>query len=606
MSDLFASEQGPKLGPPASASSTSWQITPDRPVVPARASSAGLLTLVAVLAGLTLGVGLIRILPAHGDRSPQAAPKAAVVPALEEEPAASDPRPEAKGPALAPSPAHHAAANDRVQDEPRPTPGNDPNSAHVSTLPLPPSAPGRTTGPIPLPSLTEPDRQEQRYRALTADAALERRLDQTEDELRAQLQRVPELRLLTNQEIKTFLGEDARHRIRRAPSNAPLKNVYPFNVQMHQELSQRAARAGLSLISEDRCRLDAGNALAVEAVSRELRALGFVSVPGVRSRITRTKGRTINTRGTSIAQGSPEETIKAFKQWCDEHGVERGKGSLSTLVQMLQVENETTRLLLVRELARSRGADGSAALAGRALMDLSPKVRQAAVAALKRRPAEEYQHLLLEGYTYPWPAVADHAAEALSTLDAKDMVPQLVGLLDQVGPSVPVLNKATGKRTVRELVRLNHLQNCLLCHVPSVGPQDGLVRGHIPQQGISSPAGYYHPPEEVIGTFVRADTTFLRQDFSVCLPAARPGRWPTERFDFVVRKRIVPANEKPEATGPVAAATNREAIEYTLRRLTSKDGGGSSARWKELTSIPVLKPTPSPGETSKKPTPPSG
>ena len=40
------------------------------------------------------------------------------------------------------------------------------------------------------------------------------------------------------------------------------------------------------------------------------------------------------------------------------------------------------------------------------------------------------------------------------------------------------------------------------------------------------------------GDFVRADVTYLKQDFSVQLPVANPGQWPAEqRYDFVVRER---------------------------------------------------------------------
>src|SRR5690606_39002704 len=94
---------------------------------------------------------------------------------------------------------------------------------------------------------------------------------------------------------------------------------------------------------------------------------------------------------------------------------------------------------------------------------------------------------------------------------------------------------------VRELVRINHFRNCLLCHPPSFNPQDK-VRGPIPStdQPLTT-VQYYGPKGEF---FVHADVTYLHQDFSVQLPVENHGPWPAvQRFDFVVRERIARPDE---------------------------------------------------------------
>jgi hypothetical protein len=219
-------------------------------------------------------------------------------------------------------------------------------------------------------------------------------------------------------------------------------------------------------------------------------------------------------------------------------------------------------------------------------------VRQAAVAALQKRPAEQYLPILLSALRHPWTPVADHAALALTALKPKGALPQLVDLLDQPNPSVPVLDKRTQRGMVPELVRLNHLRNCLLCHVPSMGPKDGLVRGFVPEPGVPLGNRYYGGPPggdsaTAIGNFVRADTTFLRQDFSVNLPVKDAGQWPSEqRFDFITRVRpATPAEMTKIPAKPDLNYPQREAVLHALRGISGKDAGSESDKWQELLGI---------------------
>src|SRR5205085_9061828 len=129
-------------------------------------------------------------------------------------------------------------------------------------------------------------------------------------------------------------------------------------------------------------------------------------------------------------------------------------------------------------------------------------------------------------------AGADHAAEAIAALQLTDVVPDLVQLLKEPSPNLPL---STGKTyVVQELVRINHLSNCMFCHAPSLS-KDDLVRGRVPIPGEEMPPLYYH---ETRGLFVRADVTFLRQDFSVVQPVPNAGKWPgNQRYDYVLRVR---------------------------------------------------------------------
>lgn len=127
---------------------------------------------------------------------------------------------------------------------------------------------------------------------------------------------------------------------------------------------------------------------------------------------------------------------------------------------------------------------------------------------------------------------------------------------------------------VREMVKINHMSNCVLCHAPSHSAED-LVRGRVPIPGEEPPPGYYQANN---GLFVRAEITYLRQDFSVMQPVATPNKWPThQRFDYVVRTRkAIPTEVKlfkqlqadKKAGSPYP---QQEAILFAIRELTRRD-----------------------------------
>src|SRR5262249_24106573 len=115
--------------------------------------------------------------------------------------------------------------------------------------------------------------------------------------------------------------------------------------------------------------------------------------------------------------------------------------------------------------------------------------------------------------------------------------------------------------TVREVVRVNHLHNCLMCHAPATTANDP-VRGLVPDptQPLPPPNStpYY---EGRNGIFVRADVTYLRQDFSVPQPVDHAAIWPVhQRFDYVVRYRY-PTDEELKRHEP-ETYPQREAVRW--------------------------------------------
>ncbi|HEY7313718.1 MAG TPA: hypothetical protein VH643_30490 [Gemmataceae bacterium] len=330
--------------------------------------------------------------------------------------------------------------------------------------------------------------------------------------------------------------------------------------------TKRADLKGLPMIGEEDCRARAEDVKKMQTISLTLRReLGF----GVR--VSR-----------SMDLHSPR-TVEGFLAKRDDWLKDDG---LSTLVQMVQVEDPLLRRELAKRIATVSSPRASVILAQTALFDLSAEVREQAINGLKDRPREQYRRVLLGGLRYPWPPVAAHAAEALVALNDRAATFRLAALLDEPEPCEPVCN-SDGKWVVREVVRVNHLRNCLLCHAPSTAKNDPL-RGIVPTPGQPLPQAYYSGRR---GEFVRADVTYLRQDFSVMQRVAKPDRWPEwQRFDYLVRSRELTADEvavhrKKPRPSPFAPYPQRDAVRFALSELTGLDAGEQSADWWEVLTM---------------------
>jgi hypothetical protein len=426
--------------------------------------------------------------------------------------------------------------------------------------------------------------------------------EENEKQLLESLQAVPEVRLLSDEQMladldqKELVKKRLPRRARPGTSRTKSGNgkqltqdifLYQHNQQLHEALLAAAKREGLP-VKITGAALPLREAVVMQTLSRELRAAGFVSF--------------------TASEQSPEETAMAFKKWSAANHIEKFAGVPGTLVQMMQVEEEPIRLEMIGQLNKIGSAKASAALAKRALFDSSAEVREAAVAALKKRPPEEYVPVLLKGFRHPWPAVAEHAANALAKLKPPETESALVQMLDKIDPRAPVRDPKTKKLMVSEMVRINHLRNCFLCHAASAGEGDGLLVASVPEpprpvqkgkkQGQlirndsqqkrmdskgklarSMTDSYYGPPVE---DTIRADLTFLRQDFSAMLKS-KDGK--PERFDFFIRTRPAKPEDWLGLSDNEMDYPQRKSLLKALRKITGKDGGDSPGQWRELLGI---------------------
>jgi len=243
--------------------------------------------------------------------------------------------------------------------------------------------------------------------------------------------------------------------------------------------------------------------------------------------------------------------------------------SAPAYLQIMQAKDPESRRKLVTTLARIDGPAATAGLAHRALFDPSRQIRQDALGSLRQRPADQYRQALLDALRYPWPPVAEHAAEALVTLRPSRILPLLEELLTRPDPCAP-FQDSSGKWRVPAIVKVKHLSNCFLCH-PGARPEDEFRASvPVPGQPIIDTTYYDHG-----GTFVRPDQVLLRPDFSVSLPVPNEKPWPDQqRFDFLVGFRPLTEREESEALRNLAAGSGtqdypqRRAVQFAIRELS--------------------------------------
>jgi hypothetical protein len=358
----------------------------------------------------------------------------------------------------------------------------------------------------------------------------------SDERLRKQLLQVPTLQLDLDAERTTS------QELVKVGTEPPQKRQMHFALAI---LDSRPDLTGLPLRKGADCQLGKEHADRLAYFSRRVRSLF--------------NDRDLRNYNPEVLAGAVAKNLEVM------NGAGRfSEAPVATLMQMLCVENQPVRHALLDHVAAIQHPSVSEALAKMALFDLSDKIRAEAAHGLTGRPTEEYQQALLAGLRYPWPPVADHAAAALVSLKDRSIVAELKKLAEAPDPRAAFYDEKRGGHFVRELVAINHLKNCLMCHAPSAS-KDDLVRGRIPPPDQPLPSGveYY---ERQDGIFVRADVTYLRQDFSVFQPVDNADPWPTmQRFDYVVRVRPATAEEKAQP-----AARNypqRQAVLYALKTL---------------------------------------
>jgi hypothetical protein len=386
--------------------------------------------------------------------------------------------------------------------------------------------------------------------------------------LLANLRGVPELRI-------DDTGEWSKNLFPVSEIVLDVTNGPPDPSQLRNLLKRRDDLAGLPFRWYDGCEIKGKQLQCLTEVSRTITALNGSPI--------RTNVFVVSESSTSgVAFGDRcQEILDRLEdpnRWSEPEYV-------SALEQTLQVEGETIVLALVDALARIDDRRATQALARRALFDLSPTVRRRAVDALRTRTIYEFRGLLTSGLRYPWAPVAHHAADALVELKIRTVVPKLIRMLDQPPPTAPQRDRL-GRWVVRDLVKVNHMRNCTLCHPPSTPESFGELRGLVPMPGERLPMRYY----DGMGNSVRADVTYLRQDSSVVQAVEDSEPWPAvQRFDFLVRTRVLSPQElekkNAESSPDRGESLHRQTLLYVLRELTGKDGGDDSQRWRQLVGL---------------------
>jgi hypothetical protein len=136
-----------------------------------------------------------------------------------------------------------------------------------------------------------------------------------------------------------------------------------------------------------------------------------------------------------------------------------------------------------------------------------------------------------------------------------------------------------------------------LCHPPGNTPdildKQGFFSVDVVAGAVPSPSTEIPPPSQGGYGFaspdimVRADVTYLRQDFSLLQPVKNHAPWPEQqRFDFLVRTRTVTADEAAayrrwlEGQGPSYRPPHRQAVLSALRGLTGRDAEPTAQAWR--------------------------
>lgn len=354
--------------------------------------------------------------------------------------------------------------------------------------------------------------------------------------LLAQLMQVPAVELYRSNEAGMKMGRMLESVANVSPMSGPPPTEPVFEI-----LPQRPDLQGLPYLRGGACRLPPTQRNSMAMVSRLSRSMGpsFVTA--------------------AMRTGVSPEAVPA-------------------LTQVLEAKSHTERVALTSLLQQVGNAESVNKLVQRAIFDVSPQVRDLAAAALVDYREQARPHLL-EGLRYPWPPAAMHAAETLVRLQDKDAAPQLLELLEAPSPEAPVCHE--GQWTRRELVKLNHMTNCALCHAPSTSPSD-MMRTPVPMPTTllrSTPVQKYYGPtvnRVTDGTpqgFIRADITYLRQDFSITTTTKAFRPWPDEqRFDFLVRTVPLTAPQADLLSRRAAAnaVVYRRAVHFALQHLTGK------------------------------------
>jgi hypothetical protein len=321
-------------------------------------------------------------------------------------------------------------------------------------------------------------------------------------------------------------------------------------------LSQREDLRGMPFLLGGECRTDEEQAQLFSKVVRLIRRASFNSEVDELKGTTATGGAYAKAVWDDLTKGISPQALRvadaplASREGESDPVIE--PAIVAALMQIVTPGSEIYGPRLPKHLASIPHVDATRALAKLALFSPDAEVREAAIDALRARRRDEYSGALLDAFHYPLPTAAQRAGEAIAKLGRTELVGNLVEILEQRDPRLPKTQFVNGKnvKVLRELVRVNHQRNCVLCHAPgnTADTPGNVLQGEVPRPADPLPvSSAYYSLQQSPDIMVRVDVTYLRQDFSLVLPVEDSGPWPAEqRFDFFVRKRIISDEEAAE------------------------------------------------------------
>jgi hypothetical protein len=425
------------------------------------------------------------------------------------------------------------------------------------------------------------------------------------------LTKVPEAEFQARSET---IAQDGRQAERIAHQLAKINHVNAKKTDafMSSLLKNREDLAGLPFVMGDDCRTSVERTkLFTQAVATVRQALanpveifqteGRPSSPNTPVNVNQAVSQPVsgNTPGfwsqyRTLCEREDAVQARADKSKCEHVALAR----IAALMQLLAPETPELRLGLVKYLTAIPHVEATKALARMAIFSPEDDVRFAAIDALKVRREKDYSDIFVKGLSYPWPAVAKRSADAIARMGRSDLIPELVAVLATEDPRMPTVKSADGKQisTIREMVKINHHRNCMMCHSP--GNPDNVsanaITAEVPVPGQPLPSPFEGYRQSSPDLMIRVDVTYLRQDFSAMLPVADAHPWADfQRFDFLVRERKLTTEEieeykvklTPKEAG-MLSPYHRSAL-VALRELTGKDTSPTAEAWRKLLNLPA-------------------
>ncbi|HEV3385655.1 MAG TPA: HEAT repeat domain-containing protein [Gemmata sp.] len=496
-----------------------------------------------------------------------------------------------------------------------------PSSGAAPALPAIPGVPVQLNdrGPVPVPVPFQPPQQVQRFNfKINPNTPIKELLPTpptskpvTGPVLADDLTKVPEAEFQARPEKVAQDGKQAE-RIAHQLAKINHVNANKTDAFMTALLENRDDLAGLPFAMGDDCRT------SVERTKQFTQA-----VASVRRALANPNGEIFQTEGrpsapfqpgtvTSVPQGVNGNTptfwsqyriicenedaaqVRADKTKCEQVTLAR----IAALMQLLAPETPEIRLGMVKYLTSIPLVEATKALARLAIFSPEDEVRFAAIDALKVRREKDYTEIFVQGLRYPWPAVAKRSADAIARMGRSDLIPELVAVLASEDPRMPTTKSEDSKQvpTIREMVKVNHHRNCMMCHAPGnpSNVSSNAITAEVPIPGQPLPSQFEGYRQSSFDLMIRVDVTYLRQDFSALLPVADAHPWPDlQRFDFFIRERKLTSEEadiykvKLTAKEEGVLSPYHKAALAALRELTGKDTAPTAEAWRKLLNLPA-------------------